>query len=41
MALYEGVELPDFDEFCIHIAIGPFETKSKVVKNNSSRAVWN
>jgi len=41
VALYEGVELPDFDEFCVHITCGPYEVKSKVVKNENSRAVWN
>jgi len=41
IALYEGVELPEFDNLCIHVACGPFVTKSKVVKNNNSRAVWN
>ena len=41
IALYEGVELPDFDEFCIHVCVGPYEVKSKVVKNDNSRAIWN
>jgi hypothetical protein len=41
VALYEGVELPDLDEFCIIVACGPYETKSKMVKNDNSRAVWN
>lgn len=41
IVLYEGIELPDRDEFCIHVACGPYEMKSKVVKNDNSRAVWN
>jgi hypothetical protein len=39
--LYEGIELPDLDEFSIHVACGPYEAKSAVVKNVNSRAVWN
>ncbi len=38
IALYEGVELPDFDTFCIHVGVGPYEIKSKVVQNDNSRA---
>lgn len=47
IALYEGVELPDFDSFSIHVEVGPFQDtlgrrmKSKVVPNDNSRAVWN
>lgn len=41
VALYEGIELPEFDEFSIHVTCGPYETKSKVVKNEHSRAIWN
>lgn len=42
IALYEGIELPDgFEEVCIHVACGPYEIKSKVVKNENSRAIWN
>ena len=33
VALYEGIELPDFDEFAVHIACGPYQSTSKVVKN--------
>lgn len=40
IALYEGIELPERDSFCIHIACGPYEMKSKIVKNDNSRAVW-
>jgi hypothetical protein len=40
IALYEGIELPEREEFCLHIACGPYEMKSKVVKNDNSRAVW-
>ena len=32
VALYEGVELPEFEQFSIHVACGPYETKSKVIK---------
>lgn len=41
MALYEGVELPEFEEFCVIVTCGPFETRSSMVKNENSRAVWN
>lgn len=41
VALYEGVELPEMEEFSIHITCGPYETKSRVVKNENSRALWN
>jgi hypothetical protein len=41
VALYEGIVLPDFDEFSIYVTCGPYETKSKVVKLENSRAVWN
>jgi hypothetical protein len=41
VALYEGIELPEFEEFAITVSCGPYETKSKLVKNNNSRAVWN
>jgi len=41
VALYEGVELPDVDNACIHVCCGPYETKSKVVKNENSRAIFN
>lgn len=40
IALYEGIELPDFDEFCVHVCCGPYEVKSKIVKNENSRAIW-
>ena len=41
MALYEGVELPNLEEMCVHVTCGPYESKSKVVKNDNSRAIWN
>lgn len=41
IALYEGVELPEKENLCIHVSCGPYEVKSKVVKNDNSRAVWN
>lgn len=42
IALYEGVELPEFEQFCIHVAVGPYDVyRSTVVKNDNSRAVWN
>jgi hypothetical protein len=41
VALYEGIELPEFDEFSIHVTCGPYEIKSAKVKNENSRAVWN
>jgi len=41
IALYEGVELPEFDEVCIHVCCGPYEITSRIVKNENSRAVWN
>lgn len=41
VALYEGVELPDFEEFSIHVTCGPYETKSTIVKSTHSRAVFN
>ena len=41
VALYEGIELPELENLCIHVTCGPYETKSKVVKNINSRAVWN
>lgn len=33
--------MPEFKEFSIHVTCGPYETKSKLVKNENSRAVWN
>lgn len=41
IALYEGIELPDLEEVSIHVACGPYEEKSKIVKCENSRAVWN
>ena len=41
IALYEGVELPEFEEVCVHVCCGPYEITSRVVKNENSRAVWN
>jgi len=42
MALYEGIELPEgFEEVCVHLCCGPYEVRSKVVKNDNSRAIWN
>ena len=47
IALYEGIELPDFENFCIQVEVGPFthtdsrRMKSTVVKNDNSRATWN
>jgi hypothetical protein len=47
MALYEGIELPDLDSYCIHVEVGPFcdgsgrKMKSEVVQNIGSRGVWN
>jgi len=41
IALYEGVELPDREEYSIHICCGPYEVKSKLVKCENSRAVFN
>jgi hypothetical protein len=41
MALYEGIELPEFETVCIHLCCGPYEVKSKVVNNDNSRAIWN
>lgn len=41
MALYEGIELPEFEKLCVHVTCGPYETTSAVVKNENSRAIWN
>ena len=41
MALYEGIELPEIDKLCVHVACGPYVTKSKLTTNDNSRAVWN
>jgi len=40
VALYEGVELPDVEEVCVIVTCGPYEKKSKLVKNDNSRAAW-
>jgi hypothetical protein len=41
IALYEGLELPEFEEFSIHVTCGPYEVKSNLVKCVNSRAIWN
>lgn len=41
VALYETIELPEMAQACIHIACGPYEAKSSVVKIENSRAVFN
>mmetsp|Transcript_16057 Transcript_16057/g.15467 ORF Transcript_16057/g.15467 Transcript_16057/m.15467 type:complete len:94 (+) Transcript_16057:375-656(+) len=41
VALYEGVELPDRDEYSLHIQCGPYRMNSKLAKCENSRAVWN
>lgn len=41
VALYEGIELPEFEELSVHVTCGPYETKSHMVRNENSRAIWN
>ena len=41
VALYEGLALPEYDEFSIHVCCGPYETKSRIERSYNARAVWN